>query len=172
MSGYKLDFAAIKSEHPIEQVAERLAIELKPHGNQLRGKCFSGQGDDRALVVTPARGIFYSHALKKGGDVIELVALAKNLTARDAAQWIAGATTQPEKSANGRTTEFKPVELVHDHPSVLVSGLEADDAKRFGIGFKEKGVGVGNILLPVFDKGRLCGYVGVQEITWLPKDWR
>ncbi len=80
----------------------------------------------------------------------------------------------PEKSASGRSqnADFKPVELTHDHPSVLVSGLEADDAKRFGIGYKEKAAGAGNILIPLYDKGRLVGYCGVQEITWLPERWR
>lgn len=80
----------------------------------------------------------------------------------------------PEKSATGAkaTGAFTPVEVDHDHPSLLVSGLEAADAKRFGIGYKAKGAGNGNILIPVFDNGRLAGYVGVQEITWLPKEWR
>lgn len=175
MSGYKLDFAAIKREHPIEKVAERLGIALKPHGHQLRGKCFSGQGDERALIVTPAKGVWYSHVLKAGGDVLELVAAVKDVPVRDAAAWIAGAPKEPEKSANGRATnaEFKPVELTHDHPSVLVH-FEAADATRFGIGFKEKAAGAGNILIPVYDQEtkKLAGYVGVQDITWLPEKWR
>jgi hypothetical protein len=172
MSG-RLDFQAIKADYPIEQVAERLGIALKPHGAQLRGPCFSGQGDDRALVVTPARRVWYSHPLKKGGDVIELVSVMKDVSAKDAAAWIAG-TQQPEKSATGRTpnAEFKPVELVHDHPSVLVSGLEADDAKRFGVGYKAKAAGAGHILVPVYADGKLSGYVGCQEITWIPERWR
>lgn len=170
---YSLDFGAIKAENPIEQVAERLGLVLKPHGNQLRGQCPSGQGDDRGLVVTPSKGVWFSHPMKKGGDVIELVAVVRNVSAKDAAQWIAG-TPQPEKSATGRSqnADFKPVELTHDHPSVLVSGLEAEDAKRFGIGFKEKAAGAGHILIPVYAGGKLAGYVGVAEITWLPEKWR
>jgi hypothetical protein len=105
--------------------------------------------------------------------VIELVSVMKDVSAKDAAAWIAGATV-PEKSVQGSTSNatFKPVELVHDHPSVLVSGLEAVDAKRFGIGYKEKAAGAGFILIPVYDNGRLCGYAGVTEIAWLPERWR
>jgi predicted DNA-binding transcriptional regulator AlpA len=83
-------------------------------------------------------------------------------------------THEPEKSVTGDkpTGGFTPVEVEHDHPSVLVSGLEATDAKRFGIGYKAKGAGNGNILIPVYADGRLAGYVGVQDVTWLPKEWK
>lgn len=166
-----VDFATVKAAHSLESVAERLGLKLTKHGAGFRGPCPSGQGDERAFALTPNRG-WYSFATKKGGDVISLVEFVRNCTAKEAAQWIAG--SEPEKSASGRsqTVDFKPVELTHDHPSVLVSGLEADDAKRFGIGFKEKAAGAGNILIPVFAGGKLAGYVGVTEITWLPPQWR
>lgn len=171
------DFAKIKAEHSLESVAERLGLQLKKHGSSYRGPCPSGQGDERALIITPGKG-WWSHAAKKGGSVIDLVAFVKDCTPRDAAIWIEGSQVSvPEKSTNGGANALKPVELVHDHPSVIVSGIEADDAKRFGIGYREpvegkKRAGEGHILLPVYDNGRLCGYVGVSEITWLPERWR
>lgn len=170
----KLDFVQIKRDHPIDRVAARLGLELKPHGQQLRGKCPSGEGDDRALVVTPSKGVWYSHALKKGGDVLELVSVVNSMTVREAAQWIAGTTPEPEKSASGGrpNADFKPVELTHEHPMVQVNGLEPTDAQRFGIGYKEKAAGAGNILIPVYADGKLAGYVGCTEITWLPEKWR
>lgn len=176
MSG-KIDFSEVKRDHPIDRVAERLGLVLKPHGQQLRGTCFSGEGGDRALVITPSKGVWYSHALKKGGDVIELVASAKNLAVRDAALWITGAVPEKTQTGSGPTAGLKPVELTHDHPMVLVSGLEADDATRFGIGYREEvpgktRAGAGNVLIPVYANGILAGYVGVQEITWLPEKWR
>lgn len=171
------DFQAIKRDHPIDRVAARLGLQLKPQGNQLRGKCPSGEGDDRALVITPSKGLWYSHAMKKGGDVIELVSVVNKLSARDAAQWIAGATPVPEKSIPERANELKPVELTHDHPSLLVSGIEPEDAKRFGIGYREPvegktRAGAGHILVPVYADGKLAGYVGCQEVTWIPDKWR
>jgi hypothetical protein len=36
MSGF-VDFAAVKDRAPIEQVAAMLKLQLKPHGDQLRG---------------------------------------------------------------------------------------------------------------------------------------
>lgn len=40
MSGkYALDFAKIKEDYPIEKVAARLGLTLKPNGQSLRGPC-------------------------------------------------------------------------------------------------------------------------------------
>ena len=34
-----LDFDAIKAEYPINEIADRLGLTLKPSGKQMRGKC-------------------------------------------------------------------------------------------------------------------------------------
>jgi hypothetical protein len=165
------DFSRVKAEHSLESVAERLGLKLKQHGAQFRGPCPSGQGDERALVLTPGKG-WWSHAAKKGGSVIDLVAFVKDLSPKDAAVWIDG-QAQPEKSASGsKSTDFKPVELEHDHPMVLALGFTAEDAQRFGIGYKAKAAGAGNVLIPVFAGGKLAGYIGATEIAWLPEKWR
>lgn len=179
MPDYKYDFAKIKADYPIADVAERLGLKLKREGQQLRGACPSGQGGDRALAITPEKGVFFSQAAKVGGSVIDLVMFVNKVDRTAACAWITGTATAPEKSVDGRTTnaEFKPVELTHDHPSVLISGIEEVDARRFGLGFREpaegkKRAGEGHILIPVYASGKLAGYVGVAEITWLPDKWR
>lgn len=174
------DFERIKANYPIEGVAERLNLKLKREGKQLRAACPSGQGGDRALVITPEKNVWFSQAVKKGGSVIDLVAFVNNLTLPEAARWIEGnQVSAPEKSATRAVPNggMNPVELVHDHPSVLVSGIEAEDAKRFGLGFREPvegktRAGAGHILVPVYADGKLAGYVGCQEVTWLPDKWR
>lgn len=174
------DFERVKAEHPIEGVAERLGLTLKREGQSLRGPCPSGRGGDRSLVITPAKHVFFSQAVKKGGSVIDLVAFVRNCTPKEAAEWIEGKQVPvPEKSAIGGAPNgaFKPVELVHDHPCLLISGIEATDAQRFGLGYREpvdgkKRAGEGHILVPVYADGKLAGYVGCQEITWIPDRWR
>ena len=169
-----LDFAKIKQEHPIERIAERLGLVLKPHGAAFRGKCPSGQGDERALVVTPAKGAFYSFAAQKGGDCISLVAFVRNCTPKEAAQWIVGQASEPEKSSRGEATSgFKPLDYLEpDHEAVVALGIEPEDAKRIGCGFAPRGILKGKVAWPVrLSDGTLIGYIGVTEVQ-LPSSWR
>ena len=62
-----IDFAELKGRVHIEDVAQMLALDLRPHGPQLRGSCPTCRsGGDRALVVTPAKQAFYCF----GGSVL------------------------------------------------------------------------------------------------------
>jgi DNA primase len=70
-----IDFAELKTKVSIEQVLTMLQLNLKRQGRQLRGPCsVCKSGGDRALVVTPDKGVFYCFGCKSGGDMIELVA--------------------------------------------------------------------------------------------------
>jgi DNA primase len=169
-----LDFQQIKEDHPIEVVAERLGMQLKKQGNQLRGNCPSGQGDERSFVITPAKGVWYSFAMGKGGDAIALVALVNQVSAREAAQWIVGTTSEPEKSkkVDKPSEGFAPLTyLEHDHEAVIALGFEPEDAQKLGIGFAPRGVLRGTVAIPVRTAdGILRGYLGCTDAT-LPKSW-
>lgn len=171
---YAVDFAKLKAEHPIEKVAERLGLKLKPHGPQFRCACPSGEGDERGLVITPAKGAFYSFPAQKGGDCISLVAFTKGLSLKDAAAWIQGQAQQPEKSIQaGKPTEgFKPLDyLQHDHDAVIALGFDPEDAQRLGIGFAPRGVLKGTVAIPVrTEDGKLAGYIGITDAR-LPPRW-
>ncbi len=79
---FSIDFAEVKEQHTIEDVAQRLGLTLKKHNNQLRGPCPSGAEGDRKFVITPAKSLWYSFAVGKGGDVIALVQFVNNVSAK------------------------------------------------------------------------------------------
>jgi DNA primase len=173
-----LDFETIKNENPIEQVAERLGLKLKAGNGQLRGPCPSGQGGERALVITPAKSAFYSFGLGKGGDVIALVALVKECSPKEAAEWLAG-DKPPEKKRDAskaggtKSSEgFKPLDYLEpDHEAVIALGFDPDDAKRIGVGYAPRGGCKQTVAIPVRDEsGKLLGYLGITEAI-LPKQW-
>lgn len=171
---YALDFAKIKAEHSIESVASRLGLKLKPHGQAFRCQCPSGEGDERGMAITPAKQAFYSFPAQKGGDCISLVAFVRGCSPKEAAAWIQGQATQPEKSAQAERPSqgFQPLDyLQHDHDAVIALGFDPDDAKRLGIGFAPRGVLKGTVALPVrTEDGKLSGYVGVTDAK-LPPRW-
>ena len=83
-----VDFAELKTRVSIEQATQMLGLNLTPHGSQHRGPCpVCKTGGDRALVVTPAKGLFYCFAAKSGGDAIALVAHIRGISVKDAA-WL------------------------------------------------------------------------------------
>jgi hypothetical protein len=124
---YALDFAELKQRVSIEQVAAWIGAQLKPHGAQLRGPCpICKAGGDRAFVITPEKGCYYCFGeCRKGGDAIALVANAKHLSPKEAAEAIARqfagtrTGTVPDRSPQPITQEkgaLKPLDyLQSDH---------------------------------------------------------
>ncbi|MEO0568816.1 MAG: CHC2 zinc finger domain-containing protein [Pseudomonadota bacterium] len=171
-----IDFEEVKAANPIAEVAERLGLELKKAGNALRGPCPSGEGGERALAITPSKGVWYSFGLNKGGDVLALVQLVQDCTIKEAAQFLNGAPPleKTERSSPERGAErgFAPLDyLQSDHPAVEALGLEPEDAETVGIGYAPRGVLRGTIAIPVrLNDGTLAGYIGVTEAK-LPPKW-
>ena len=175
MSTY-IDFEEVKEANPIGEVAERLGLQLKNAGKALRGPCPSGEGGERALVITPAKGVWYSFALEKGGDVLALVQLVNDCSLKDAAQYLSG-TVPPEKaerSSPEREAErgFRPLDyLKHGHPAVGALGMETEDAEALGWGYAPRGILRGTVAVPIRAKdGTLVGYIGITEAK-LPPKW-
>lgn len=173
------DFKEVKENHSILDVAQRLGLELKQASNQWRGKCPSGADGDRKFVITPAKGVWYSFAVGKGGDVIALVEFVNNVSAREAAAWIMG-DTAPEKkpvtasTLGGKSSEgFSPLQYLEPrHPAVEALGIEPDVAELLGIGFCPRGVLKGTVAVPVRNSdGTIAAYIGLTEIAKLPPKW-
>lgn len=182
MTTHTLDFEQIKQDHRIEDVADRLDLELKKAGHQLRGPCFSGAEGDRKLVITPAKGLWYSFALNEGGDVIKLVSMVNNVSAKEAAAWIAGADTAPEKrqtrsertsSRDGSERGLRPIDYLEpDHPAVEAIGFSVPDAEELGLGFAPRGMMRGLVAVPLRTvEGTLVGYIGITEAR-VPKEMK
>jgi DNA primase len=81
-----VNFAELKTRVSIEQAAQMLGLNLVLHGNQYRGACpVCKTGGDRALIVTPAKGLFYCFANKTGVDAIALTAHIRGTFTKEAA---------------------------------------------------------------------------------------
>jgi hypothetical protein len=172
---YAVDFAELKQRVSIEQVASWLGAQLKPHGPQLRGPCpICKAGGDRAFVITPAKGCYYCFGdCKKGGDVIALVAKAKDVSAKEAAEAIsqhffgeARKTTVPDRSPQPLQQEkgaLKPLDyLLANHEAVQALGLTRETAEAFGMGYAPKGILRGRVAVPVHTHdGALLAYCGI-----------
>ena len=168
-----VDFKELKARFNIEQVADLLGIPLKRSGDALRGPCPAcDSGGERAVVVTPAKSVFYCFAGKEGGDILSLVAHIRKCDVKEAARWLDGSQeSRPQPTATGNPG-LKPLDLEHDHPAVVALGFEPEDAHQLGIGFAARGIMKGLVAIPIrLPTGELAGYVGVEEIAKLPPRW-
>lgn len=95
--GDYVDFKAVKAEVSIEDVARRYGVSLKrSNGSHERGKCplpTHPMGEDvKSFSINTTKQVWICHSTgcaksrrgKRGGDVIELVAVMENCSLRDA----------------------------------------------------------------------------------------
>ncbi len=165
-----IDFNVLKETVTIDQVAGLLGLELKQSGGQLRGPCPACKsGGDRALVITPEKGVYYCFADKKGGDLIALAAHIREVGMKDAAEFIHNSATVPQETAK-ETKKLQPLTLDPNHELVTAIGLDPASADALGIGYANKGIMKGQVAIPLRDEnGELLHYVGVDSPVTLPK---
>jgi hypothetical protein len=144
------------------------------------------------LVITPGRG-FYCFGSKKGGDQIALVAHARGIGMRDAAELVQeklyGTSTVPatststvpdrqrqevrqERHSDSPVVGLEALDYLQaGHEMVQAIGFSAEDAEALGIGYAAKGVMRGLVAIPVrLEDGTLTGYIGVEDAK-LPARW-
>jgi len=172
-----IDFQQIKERVSIEKAADYLGLQLKPSQHQLRGPCPACKtGGDRALALTPSKGLFYCFAAEQGGDCIKLVAHIHSIKQQDAAQELFDTFTAPRQPATipqpqpARGT-LEPLDYLEaEHPAVETVGFDLETAKSLGIGYAGKGIMRGTVAVPIRDEtGGLLGYIGVTEARLPPK---
>jgi hypothetical protein len=164
-NGY-IDFTDLKAKISIEQVLSMLGIELKSQGDQLRGRCPIHQGgNDRQFVVTPAKGVWYCFGdCASGGDMIELVAKARSVSVKQAAQEIAehfriNGQRPAASEPSGRLTPLDYLQT--DHPALAPLGLRPETLAAFGAGYAPKGIMRGKLAIPIHAlDGTLLAYCG------------
>jgi len=170
-----VDFAELKTRINIEQTAQLLGLQLKQSGQAMRGPCPAcDSGGERAIVITPAKNVFFCFAAKEGGDLIALAAHIRKCDVKDAAKWLDGGnSTSREPTKPSAPATLAPLDYIeHEHPAVQALGFEPEDAKVLGIGYVGKGIMKGLVVIPVrLENGTLAGYVGVDEIAKLPPRW-
>ena len=183
MSSY-IDFEEVKRNTPITKAITLLQLDMREKGSQLRGACPACGGNDRTLVITPAKEAYYCFAAKKGGDVIALAAHVREIGMKDAAILLAGGTvpvpegkststvpgTVPQSGRGKETEKFQPLSYLEaDHPAVEAVGLDPATARALGIGYAKKGILRGTVAVPIrLADGTLTGYIGITEATLPP----
>ena len=175
-----IPFDELKQRFTIEEVAQLLGLKLQRAGHTFRGPCPTcGSGGERAIVITPDKGLFYCWAAHEGGDLIALAAHIRKTDAKAAASWLAGdnndRSRDTSRQGTGPQTEaqrgLQPLELEHDHVAVEALGFSAGDAAALGIGYASRGIMRGFVAVPIrLEDGTLAGYVGITEAR-LPPRW-
>jgi DNA primase len=181
-----VDFEAIKASTSLEEVAKVFGLVLKTEGAQFRSHCPACKsGDHRAIVLTPAKGLFYCFTAKKGGDVIGLAAHCLQVGNKDAAHFLAEQLTPPQEQksegrkqpahAPKRTAETPPPfdpaafasKLTYSE-EVAALGYSEADAAAFGIGFYR-----GHVYKAArYQSGQTAGYWKHVDGKWMaPKQW-
>lgn len=81
----KRAIAKLKEEIPVGALANDYGAELKPSGEDLRGKGVCHGGDNEtALLVEPDAGRYYCFRCNEGGDVIDLARAVEGGELQDA----------------------------------------------------------------------------------------
>jgi hypothetical protein len=169
-----IDFAELKQRVSIDRAAEILGLHLKKAGAQLRGPCpICKDGGDRALAITPAKGLYYCFGkCRKGGDAISLAAGARGCSLREAAEFLAEKSGMAKVTANScrdnspqpQTGEgkLKPLDYLQaEHEAVQALGVSPETCEHFGAGFAGKGIMRGRFAIPIHDRaGILLAYCG------------
>lgn len=175
MVGY-IDFQELKRQVSIEKAAEFLRLSTAPAGNhQIRAACPACKtGGDRAIVITPRKGLFYCFSAAIGGDAIKLVAHVLGIDIKDAAQKLAGTVATVPTVENstvskvnatvpqGEKAALKPLDYLQaDHELITSFGLSPETCQTWGAGYAPKGIMRGRFAIPIHDRqGVLLAYCG------------
>ena len=181
-----VDFAALKERVSIEDAAGMLGLTLTKSGAQFRSPCpICRTGGPRALVITPAKNLFFCFAAQSGGDQIQLVAHMKACKLPEAAEFLGRTSTVPSSvpgtvptvsksqatAAPEQKAGLNPLDYLDaSHAAVEAAGFDPEEAAKLGIGYAPKGIMRGTVAVPIRDEsGVLLGYIGVTEARCPPK---
>lgn len=183
-----VNFQTLKERVTILDALLMLDVNPKGEGTQLRCACPAcDSGDDRTIVVTPEKGVFYCHEAKQGGDVIALVAHVKGFEMKEAAIMLDKAyPVEPKQEAQkeepekqdpkedpAKTTVWAGLDyLEYEHELIDELGFDPEDCEKIGIGYAGKGMMRGRVAIPIrLPTGQLIGYIGVAENIKIPRTW-
>jgi hypothetical protein len=175
MSTTYIDFAALKQRISIHQVAQMLQLQMRQKGEQLRSPCPACKaGGERAIVITPAKNIYYCFSQKKGGDQIALAAHVLGISPREAAERIQAhygtdILPVPPKAepavAAAPQAGLKALDyLLPSHEACVFLGIEETAATALGIGYAPRGTMRGRVCVPIHSPdGTLLAYCGIAS---------
>jgi DNA primase len=175
-----VDFAAVKTRVTIEEAAHKLGLELKPSAGKLRCACPVHGGGDRAIVITPEKGLFCCFGSKPmaGGDQIQLVAHIRQIPVKEAAEFLDGTVPQsrndsPQNKASSTLPTSPPgrkpgfdvdayaSKLDPGAPALSPLGISADTLKAWRAGYSNSGTNRGRLAIALHDRdGNTIGFAG------------
>jgi DNA primase len=190
-----VDFKEIKERVSIEAVLGHYNIKLRRVNQQsMRGNCplpmHSSEKSKESFIIQTGKNIWTCQSSscvagrsgKKGGNVLDFVALMENCSIRDAAlklrDWFLVTKGNPESQKGSLPTsapssktddegENKPLTfslqgIDHTHPYLRHRGVDEKTARDFGIGFfPGKGSMSGRVVIPIHnERGELIAYAG------------
>jgi DNA primase len=185
------DVISIRQSHPIEEVAARCGVELRPAGQRLVGRCPFHRDGRPSLVVYPTNNSYFCFGCGAGGDVIDFVARLNDVSFKEAAAMLAGPISghkgreraSPEIERRGKAPTEAELEVVaaaaafyHDAlwrsrdalGYLAARGIDRSTARRCRLGFGCRGLadylrGRGLSL----DAARRVGLLAREEDTML-----
>lgn len=86
----QIDTAVIKANIPIDEVVRKAVPKLIGSGDTLSALCPFHEDHRPSLSVTRSTGLFYCHACRTGGDVIDFVRLLSSVGFVEACEWLIG----------------------------------------------------------------------------------
>jgi DNA primase len=84
------DVNSIRQANPIEEVAARSGVDLRPVGQRLVGRCPFHRDGRPSLMVYPDNNTYFCFGCGAGGDVIDFVARLHEVGFKEAAAMLAG----------------------------------------------------------------------------------
>jgi hypothetical protein len=177
-----VDFKELKTRISIEEGAKLLGCALKQSGEQLRGVCPKCGGSDRTLAITPAKGVYFCFAEKRGGDVLALASHIRGVTVHEAALFLSGGTNSPAPATpsppraarDGSAFDAGKYLASLDPEAENPYGLTAETLRDFGAGYSSSGILRGTLAIALRDQtGTILGFMGVKqgEPTKYPRDF-
>src|SRR6266511_268192 len=118
----RIDTAALKLAHPIEDVVARYGVELKRQGRSLVGRCpFHADGGRPNLHLFVATQSWYCFRCCLGGDVVKWVMLAENVGFLEAVECLAGATIGTVRATPKNLSRPSPAAIGERTPEDLAT---------------------------------------------------
>ena len=177
-----IDFADVKARVSIEEAAEKIGLNLKPSAGKLRCPCPVHGGGDRAIVITPEKGLFccFGSRPSTGGDQIQLVAHVKEISVKDAAEFLGGTVplsrnkTAPPNNKSPSTVPTSPpgrkpgfdvaayaAKLDPGAPALASLGISAETLRDWKAGYSNSGTNRGRLAIALHDRdGNTIGFAG------------
>lgn len=194
-----VSYEEVKAAVTLEMVLGRYGVSLRRvNGNSLRGKCplpthgtedvkpsFSGNTAKNAWACQ-SRSCVASRAGRRGGNVLDFVAVMEACSIRDAAlklqDWFLGdgaksalpipAGQTADEAQDGGVNKplgFALKGVDNSHPWLEARGITKDTASVFGVGFfAGKGLMSGRVVIPIHNAtGEIVAYAGraLDDIT-------